>query len=265
MQSGATILTRAMFLQEAWLHNKSPQLGFCSLAAPSICPYFAATLTEDEDLGQVPSRLRSYVWPHGELEVARTPHWSKLKMLDWALEIERLSTGSRYHAVSEFDRYTVDSSLRKIREIGSRFCFALNLSLQPQSGYSFTDGVDLQLKAVATSRSLPASECSEWLKFLHKEFKDNWLDAGGLHFHSKLRSARVDHPDAMLSEYLPDSSVYMANVRERLRRAEPIADMRVAFPSLLGSELIHLPGTGPPRGGGGGGGGGGGIGGRGGR
>ena len=142
MQSGATILTRAMLLQEAWLHNKSPELGFCSLAAPYLGPYFAATLTEDMTLGSVPERLRSYVWPYSELETARTIHWSKLKILDWALEIDRLSTGSRYHAVSDMDRFTVDSSLRKISEIGSRFFFALNLSLHPQSGFSFTDGVD---------------------------------------------------------------------------------------------------------------------------
>ena len=107
MQSGATILTRAMFLQEAWLHNKSPQLGFCSLAAPSICPYVAANLTEDTDLGLVPPRLQAYVWPLSELETARTPHWSKLKILDWALEIDRLSTGSRYHAVSDFDHIPI--------------------------------------------------------------------------------------------------------------------------------------------------------------
>ena len=243
MQSGAVITTRAMLLQEAWLHNKSVALGFCSMAAPSICPYFAVNLTEDLDTGEVPDRLSSYVWPESALAVARTPAWSKLKMLDWAFEINRLSTGTRYNTVSDFDRYTVDSCLRLIRDMGMRFCFALNLSMDPQEGYSFTDGVDLQLKAVAQARTLPARECKELLTFLSNEFSTNWLDEGGRHYHAKLRSARPDHADAQLSEFLPSTAVYMSNVNARLRRMEPIADMRIAFPSLLASDPISLPGT----------------------
>ena len=248
MQSGAVITTRAMLLQEAWLHNKSTDLGFCSMAAPSICPYFAANLTEDLDTGKIPERLCSYVWPQSALAVARTPAWSKLKMLDWAFEINLLSSGTRYLPVSDFDRYTVDSSLRLIRDIGSRFCFALNLSLDPQEGYSFTDGVDLQLKAVGAARNLPARECKDLLTFLSMQFSTNWLDEGGRHYHSKLRSARPDHVDAQLSEYLPSTAVFMSNINARLRRMEPIADMRIAFPSLLASDPISLPGTSADRG-----------------
>ena len=243
MQSKSVILTRAMLMQEAWLHNKAAALGFCSLAAPSICPYFAATFTEDPETGEVPDRLASYVWPSSELATARTPYWSKLRLLEQQLDINRLRTGTRYNAVSDADRYTVESCLRLQRDIGSRFCFALDLSLSPPEGFSFTDGVDLQLKAVEVARSLPAAECSEWLTWLSHEFATNWLDAGGMHYHVKLRSARCDHPDAQLSEYLPPSSIFVANVRARLRRAEPIADMRVAFPSLLASDSVSLPGT----------------------
>ena len=257
MQSDSVILTRAMFLQEAWLHNKSPELGFCSLASPSICSYFAAAFTEDEE-GFVPDRLTQYVWPLSELATARTQQWSKLKFLDQQLEINRLLTGTRYIPVSDFDRYTVDSCLRLIREIGSRFCFALNLSITPQDGFSFTDGVDLQIKAVTTARTFPSTECAEWLTYLSEQFATNWLDGGGQHYHSKLRSARPDHEDAQLWEYLPASSLYFANVNARLRRAEPIADMRVAFPSILASDPITLPGTSSTHGGGSGSGGGGG-------
>ena len=255
MLSGSVVLTRAMLLQEAWLHNKSSALGFCSLAAPSICPYFAANFTEDLDRGVVPDRLTAYVWPLTELATARTPRWSNLKLMDVALDIERLSTGTSYVKPAESDWYTVDSCLRLLRDIGSRFTFALGLSLQPQDGYSFTDGVDLQIKACKMARSLPALESKEWLTFLYHEFKLNWMDQGGEHYHAKLRSARPDHEDAQLSEYLPNSAIYMINVHARLRRAEPIADMRVAFPSLLASESVALPGTSgvsPGRGGGGG-------------
>jgi len=243
MQSKSVVLTRAMLLQESWLHNKAAALGFCSLAAPSICPYFAATFTEDLRTGTIPDRLTPYIYPESELATARTPHWSKLRLLEQALEINRLRTGTRYNKVSNADRYTVDSCLRLLRDIGSRFCFALDLSLHPEEGFSFTDGVDLQLKAVEVARSLPPTECAEWLPWLSNEFEVNWLDAGGLHYHVKLRSARPDRPEAQLSEYLPSTAVFMSNVNARLRRAEPIADMRIAFPSLLSTEPISLPGT----------------------
>ena len=191
----------------------------------------------------VPDRLTAFVWPITELATARTPRWSNLKLMDVALDIERLSSGTSYVKPAEFDWYTVDACLRLLRDVGSRFAFALGLSLQPQEGYSFTDGVDLQIKACKVARSLPAMESKEWLTFLYNEFKLNWMDQGGEHYHAKLRSARPDHEDAQLSEYLPNSSIYIANVQARLRRAEPIADMRVAFPSLLSSESVVLPGT----------------------
>ena len=80
------------------------------------------------------------------------------------------------------------------------------------------------------------------------QFSTNWLDEGGRHYHSKLRSARPDHVDAQLSEYLPSTAVFMSNINARLRRMEPIADMRIAFPSLLASDPISLPGTSADRG-----------------
>lgn len=243
MQSGCVLLTRAELLQEAWLHNKHPTLAFSSLDQPSIRPYFSQVLVEDSESGEVPSRLASYVIPSSEIATVRTRTWSALDLLGQALEIKRLQHGTAFMPVKANEIYVVDSCLRLIKEHGSRFFFALNLALEPANGYAFTDGVDLQLKAVDFARSLPKDDCAEWLTFLTDQFKQNWLDAGGDHYHSKLRSGRPDAPEAQLSEFLPLDNAFTSNVNARMKRAEPVAEFRMAFPSMFSSDKVALPGT----------------------
>ena len=243
IQSGSLLLTRAVLLQEAWLHNKNAILAFCSLDQPYVTPYFASVLTEDPETGQVPSRLSSYNFPARELSILRTRDWSKLDLLGEALNIRRLRYGSSYTKPKEDETYVVDSCLKIIREHGSRLFFGLNLALSPTEGWSFTDGVDKQIRAVEFANTLPKTECLEWITFLSEQFKTNWLDAGGAHYHSKLRTGRPDAPAAQLSEFLPTINPYFTNVDARLKRAEPVAEFRVAFPTMFASEHISLPGT----------------------
>ena len=243
MQSGSVLLTRAALMQEAWLHNKNATLAFCSLDQPFVCPYFAGVLTEDPDTGTVPARLASYNFPLRELGVLRTREWSGLRMLDEALAIRSLKYGSSYTRPKDSEIWVVDSCLKIIRDYGSRLFFGLNLALAPSEGYAFTDGVDKQIRAVEFAQTLPRAECQEWLTFLSAQFKTHWLDGGGAHYHSKLRTGRPDAPEAQLSEYLPLANPFFTNVDARLTRAEPVAEFRVAFPTMFASEAISLPGT----------------------
>lgn len=243
MQSNSVLLTRAELLQEAWLHNKNAVLAFCSLDQPYLCPYFASVLTEDPALGKTPAQLASYTFPLTELTKLRTKDWSKLDLMGEALKIRTLQFGTAYAPIKAHELYTVESCLRIIREHGSRLFFALNLSLSPAEGRSFTDGVDLHIEALQFAQSLPRAECSEWLTFLTNQFKLNWLDAGGLHYHSKLRSGRPDSDEAQLCEYMPQENAYFSNVKARMQRAAPIAEFRMAFPSMFSSDSISLPGT----------------------
>ena len=242
MRSGSVLLTRAMFLQESWLLNKTPSLGFCSLEAPNLCPHIALHLTEDEN-GVVPDRLQSYVYPKSQLDIDRTPSWSKCRTLEGQMEIQRLLRGVTYRPVVESDRYTLESALRMQSEYGGRRCFALGLSLSPQDGYSFPDCVEKQIQAVNFAKTLPSAECAEWLAFLTTNYVENCLDAGGQYYHAKLRSARPDHPDSQLDAYLPPDNMFYRNIDARMRRAEPIAELRAAFPTLLSSAPISLPGS----------------------
>ena len=57
----------------------------------------------------------------------------------------------------------------------------------------------------------------------------NWLTEGAKYYHSKLRSGRPDAPEAQLSEYLPLDNPFFNNVQARLRRADPVAEFRIAF------------------------------------
>ena len=257
MLSGSVLLTRAQFLQESWLHNKHPTIAFCSLDRPYICPFFANVLTEDKVTGVCPARLQSYVFPPAELAILRTKRWSSLDIIAQALELRRLNFGTAYAPVKPSEVYVVESSLRAVREVGSRLFYALNLAFSPASGLSFTDGVDKQIEAVDFATSLPKAECAEWLTFLNAQFRTNWLDAGGEHYHSKLKTGRPDAPEAQLSEFLPMANAYYSNVDARMTRAQPVAEFRVAFPSLFSSDIVSLPGTsssgGLGRGGGGGG------------
>ena len=243
MLSGSVLLTRAEFLQEAWLHNKHPTIAFCSLDAPYLCPYFASVLTEDKDTGTTPDRLRSYVFPPSQLSALRSKAWSLVDIIGQALEIRRLTYGSTYAPVKASEVYVVESSLRSVRELGSRLFYALNLSLSPISGYAFTDGVDLQLEGVEFANSLPKAECTEWLGFLNTQFRSHWLDDGGEHYHSKMKTGRPDAPEAQLGEFLPLINTYHTNVKARMARAQPVAEFRMAFPSLFSSDVVSLPGT----------------------
>ena len=116
-------------------------------------------------------------------------------------------------------------------------------ALSPTSGYAFTDGVDLQLKAVDFATSLPKKECMEWLGFLNVQFNTNWLDGGGEHYHSKMKTGRPDAPEAQLNEFLPLLNPYHTNVKARMDRAAPVAEFRIAFPSMFSSDIVSLPGT----------------------
>lgn len=243
MQSGSTVVMRATLLQEAWLQNKSTALSFASMDEPYIRPYFSATLCEDASSGTVPDRLSGFVLSPEVLAITRTPKWSGLPLLKIALEIEGLRHGCSFKPVSDFDTYTVTYCLNLIRDAGSRLFFALGLDLSPQNGNSFTDGVDLQIESCNFARTLPPRECTEWLKFSATEFKANFLDAGGEHYHAKLRSGRPDHPQAVISEFVPPENAFFVNVRARMRRAEPIAELRVALPTLLSAAPVVVPGT----------------------
>ena len=244
MFSGSVLLTRAMLMQEAWLHHKSPALGFASLAAPSLGPFFATNLTEDDD-GVVAEKLQSLIFPDAALAVTRTPHWSKMgsKLMDLAIEIHYLNTGCRNLAPNELDRYTVHSCLLALKEVGSRWTFALGMSLTPQDGFSFEDGVDLQIKACNVARSLPKLECADWLLWLCGVFKNDFLDASGVHYHAKVRSARPDHVDAQISECLPSNAIFFAKVKQRIHSADRLGDMRIGFPRFFASESVAMAGT----------------------
>jgi hypothetical protein len=173
----------------------------------------------------------------------RNPRWSLIPLLDIALEIEALRTGAVFLPVSASDTYTVAAALAKVRAVGKPFFFALGIALTPTAGKSFTDGIDKQLEAVAFASTLPTDERREWMTFLDYEFRTNFLDRGGELYFSKLKSARPELAEADIDCFVPSDNAYFRNVNARMKRAEPIADLRVAFPSLLKSAPVSLPGT----------------------
>ena len=81
------------------------------------------------------------------------------------------------------------------------------------------------------------------LEFLNTQFRSHWLDAGGEHYHSKLKSGRPDAPEAQLDEFLPLTNTYHTNVQARMTRAAPVAEFRMAFPTMFASDVVSMPGT----------------------
>jgi hypothetical protein len=243
LTSSSTILMRAMLLQESWLLNKVGDLSCCSLDEPYICPYIAQTICEDAGTGTVPSRLEAFVFSSERLALVRHPRWSLIPLIEIALEVEALRTGASFLPVSALDTYTVASSLEKVRAVGKPLFFSIGIALSPSSGKSFSDGVDKQLEAIAFASTLPTDERREWFAFLDHEFRINFLDRGGELYFSKLKSARPELTESEIDGFVPSDNAYFRNVNARLKRAEPIADLRVAFPSLLKSDPVALPGT----------------------
>jgi hypothetical protein len=200
-------------------------------------------LCQDEDTGLVPPRLRQYVFPHTALETLKNGKWHDLPIVATALEIEQFRTGVTYKHVSALDEYTVAASLDYAREIGSRLFFALGYSLSPAQGKSFAEVIDVQKRAVSFARSLPDDEQKEWLTFLDKEFRNNCLGMAGALFLTKLSSGQPDYPEADIVAFVEDDCPYLINVAARLQTAEPIADIRLAFPSMFSAAPVALPGT----------------------
>ena len=225
------------------VHNRNDTLAFCSLDEPSLCPYFASVLTEDPKTGTIPARLASYTFPESALRILRSCDWSQLDFIGEALRIRQLERGTAFLKPTARETYLVEKSLDLIRDLGSRLFFGLNLALAPQDGCSFAEGVDLQIKGVDFAMSLPKVEKEEWLTFLDDQFRNNWLTEGAKYYHSKLRSGRPDAPEAQLSAYLPLDNPFFNNVQARLRRADPVAEFRTAFPTMFASESIALAGT----------------------
>lgn len=246
--SGSTLLMRAIFLQEAWLQNKASALSFCSLDQPYLCPYIAESLTERADSDgstSIPDALQGFVYPGGHLDILRSGKWSTLDFINspgGQLQIEHMETGAVFSPVSERDRFTVDAVLDYMELYGKRLFFAIGFSLSPQTGHSFSDLLELQRKALRFARTLPQHESAEWLTFLHAELAGALDLAGGLYL-SKLKSARPERDEAAISAFLPDATPYWINVNARLTRAQPLAQLRSAFPTLFSSEPVSVPGT----------------------
>ena len=47
--------------QESWLLNKTSELSSVSLDSPYLCPYFARTITTDDETDEQPPRAKSFV------------------------------------------------------------------------------------------------------------------------------------------------------------------------------------------------------------
>ena len=247
LQSDSLVCKRAMLFQEPWLLNKVAALSSCSLDEPYLRPYFSQVICEDDNTGIVPDRLKGFLVDASFITTLRSGKWSQLPILEIALEVKAMNTGASFVPVKASERYVVDACLDLLMEFGPRIFFGAGLSLSPQAGKSFADGVDVQKRAVSFARTLPSAECQEWLAFLNLAF-EGFLDGGGELNISKFRTGRPELPEACIEEFVPDDHAYFVNVQSRLTRAEPIADLRVAFPSLLSSAPVSLPGTSSSRG-----------------
>ena len=242
LQADSVLLKRAELFQEPWLLNSVAALSSCSLDEPYLRPYISQTLCEDDNTGEVPDRLLGYLVPETVIPTLRSGRWSQLPLVEMALSIKSMLTGASFLPVKDSEKYVVASSLDLVAEYGPKLFFSIGIGLSPQNGKSFEDGVNLQKKAVTFAQTLPQAERNDWLAFLNKGFLA-FLDAGGTLNVSKFKTGRPELDEARIDEFAPEDTAFFVTTEARLRRAEPIADLRVAFPTLLGSKPVALPGT----------------------
>ena len=244
MLSGSTILLRAIFLQESWLQNKAASLSFCSLEAPSLCPFFASALTEEGEGGEIPTHLKGFVYPEAQLDILRSGKWSALSFINGSggqLEIERLG-GATWMDVDPSEQFIVAICLTWVKTYGTRLFAALSFDAEPQDGYSFADLVDKMIQAVSRAHSLPPAERAEWQTFLNSNFCTA-LDLAGQLFLAKVRSARPENAESVVGCFLPLENSFWTNVDARLETAKPLVQLRAAFPTMFAAEKVVVPGT----------------------
>ena len=246
-RSGSAILMRFLVDRPAWLRPKHDFFDDVAQQLSSRRAYFSKALVMDEEDGEVPALLNTFTYPDSEVDLFLRGKWLEMDCPNKGfLAIRGLEHGTHYNTVTKNDFYVVESCLLGHREFFPRLLDAVKYPTDSDEGHSYEEVIDAQLSLVRYIQGLPQAERVVWMDWARTNFEqhalghaaDNWLNFKGA----------ASPADAALECFLPDTTEFFQNIKNRRAKAEPIAIVRQALPSLFSSGAITLPGCKHPGG-----------------
>ena len=243
--SGSTLMIRAVLHGESWLLSRSEGLAILSTARTGLASHFERAITLDTQTDCVPLRLEKLVYPISEIKLMSKGLFHKLQFQNKPagfLQVVELRSGGTYAVIAEEHLWRNEASVRGARGHGRRIFGCINFATDEcDTGYTFSDLADEHLEVLAFSDTLPTRDQEEWQSWAVESLLEALKRAGEL-FTAKVFSTDPGSKESRISEFLKWDDPYFRNVKNRMKQAEPIAEMRAAFPTLLSGGLITLAG-----------------------
>lgn len=251
--SSSVILLRFFYMAPAFLVTKHEIFGRLSKALVDRREYLSQCVVLDPnegDDGAVPDKFCTYKISEALCADFLAFRWGELDLVNQDtidrsvggfLAVRHLETACTYSAVVAGDFYTVESCLLGMRDLFNRMLLGAGFSATPDEGFTWLQVVEEQVLLLRYISGLPASERSDWLTWAGRNFVENALGRAASLAATILRSSEP-HSE-IFGAFLPPGAFFFNNIMQRMRKAEPVAQVRLAFPHLMPAEPISLPGT----------------------
>ena len=255
-RSGSMILTRYLTFEPVWLRGRHTFLNMrVARELDHRQLYFARALALDLDTGEVPTAMSAFKWCPVQLNLLLTGRFAEMDMVNSPggfTAVRALRNGTQYLAAPSNLHYTVESTLVGVRDYFTRLLTALGYPAHASEGHSWADCVDKQISVVQYIDGLPTIERSAWLEWADGNFRTNVLKKAQSEYLNRILSAEPAEEafDGFLGYIGGREATFFSNIRDRMDAAQPIATVRLAFPSLFTVEPISLLGIQPPQAGG---------------
>jgi hypothetical protein len=240
----SALLLRFQAFQPTWLRPRHAIFEQMTRELPSQILYFSRNLVMQPGTGVVPDTMNTFVWSVDQMKKFLHGEWQVEQGFDpvneGGLRLRALQHGTVYLPVVAGELYVLESALLCMRDFCDRLYRSVKYPLVATGGLTWAAAVDEQVELLRYIDGLPSSEKAAWLDWARENFRAA-IEFASMHWTSYLTSSAPS--EARLTCWLPDASPFVSNIRNRLKKAEPISIVRQAFPSFFSGEAILLPGA----------------------
>ena len=248
--SGNMLLLRYMLYQEKWLKPKHPFFDMLHSKLVDRLAYFSRALVLSED-DTVQLSLADYTWVETQLQLFIKGMFHQMDRvnakdgnglhLGGYYAIQAMENGAQYRPVDPAEIYLVEATLSADKYMLERLTLAIGYPSEPTSGYSIDECYNAQIAVVRNAMAQPPQERIEWLKWADGLFRTHILQRAGALMVSTLTASNV--AEQAFDGFVDADTPYFTRIKERKQVTEPIVLLRKAFPHIMPSEPVAVPGT----------------------
>lgn len=252
LMSFSIILTRFVFYQPAWLRSRHRIFGTIATDGPELPRYFSEAVAMDLDTGLVSQARQPYAIPSEQISHFIYGRWAKdydpvNASAGGFLALRELDQGSTFNTVLRKDFPRVESVLQGMKVQFNAMLVASGARFGGPPGATWSDSIsadavfDKQISYIRFCQGLPQQEQEPWLTWGAQHFNDKGLGRAAAHFRN---TWNLEWPAGEgYFSFLPADTDFFSAIDARVQQAEPVALVRRAFPTLLDTRNISLPGT----------------------